>query len=88
MEREKEQLIVSIAAKTHDEAFELLMDDAYEEDFKDVLKDEEIIREWLDDKAKQGFSVDGLYKHSEKVARIKEKFPSLNITISVPRNVF
>lgn len=75
MDRAKEQLVVSIVAKAHDETFELLMDDTFEADFKDVLKDEEIIREWLDDKAKQGFSVDGLYKHSEKVARIREKFP-------------
>lgn len=88
MDREKEQIIVSAVALTHDDAFEMLMDDAYEADFKDVLKDEEVIREWLDDKAKQGFFVDGLFKHSEKVTRIRSKFPSLCITATVPRDAF
>ena len=88
MEQEKERLIVSIIVNAHDTLYELLMDDDWKADYEELSKDELTLREWLDDKAKQGFSVDGLYKHSEKVARIKEKFPSLNITISVPRNVF
>ena len=74
MDREKEQFIVTIVSKEHDSHYEFLMDDTFAVDHKDLLKDEVILREWLDDKAKQGFSVDCLYKHSEKVARIKEKF--------------
>lgn len=74
MEREKEQDIVSIIAKEHDSHFEFLMDDTFAVDHQDILKEEAILREWLDDKAKQGFNVDCWYKHDEKVARIKEKF--------------
>lgn len=76
MEWEKEQLIVSIVAKEHDSLYEFLMDNTFSVDHEDLRKDELTLREWLDDKAKQGFSVDSLYKHYEKVARIKEKFGS------------
>lgn len=73
MDKEKEQYIVSIVAKEHDSLYEFLMDDTFAVDHQDLLKDEAILREWLDEKAKQGFSVDNLYKHCEKVTRIKEK---------------
>lgn len=74
MEREKEQDIVSIIAKEHDSYYEFLMDDTFTVDHQDILKEEAILRAWLDDKAKQGFNIDCLYKHDEKVARIREKF--------------
>lgn len=74
MEREKEQDIVSIIAKEHDSYYEFLMDDTFTVDHQDILKEEAILRAWLGDKAKQGFNIDCLYKHDEKVARIKEKF--------------
>lgn len=76
MEREKEQLIVSIIANEHNTLYECLMDDDCKSDYEELSNDELTLREWLDDKAKQGFSVDSFYKHDEKVARIREKFGS------------